>query len=81
MIVSYSGNAINKLHNLLQNLHPQIKFTMGHNSKELPFVDILIKNENGQIITDIYHKSTDTPKYLDFNSHHVEYMSLSPIKT
>ena len=48
MIVSNSGNAhegdINELYNLLQNLHPEIKFTMEHSSKELPFLDILIKN-------------------------------------
>ena len=40
---------------------------MEHTSKELPFLDILIKNVNGQIITDIYHKPTDTqqpPKKL-----------------
>ena len=38
---------INKLHNLIQNLHPKIKFTIEHSSKELPFLDILIKNVNG----------------------------------
>ena len=42
---------------------------MEHSSKEFPFLDILIKNTNGQIITDIYHKPTDTQKYLNFNSH------------
>ena len=59
---------INELHNLLQDLHPKIKFTMEHSSKELPFLDILIKNVNGQIITDIYYKLTDTQ--LHFKSHH-----------
>ena len=34
---------INKLHDLLQNRHPKIKFTMEHSSEELPFLDILIK--------------------------------------
>ena len=52
------GN-INDLHSLLQNLYPKIKFTIS-NSKELPFLDIFIKNQNGQIIRDVYHKSTDT---------------------
>ena len=51
---------INELHDLLQKLHPKIKFTMEHCSKELPFLDIFIKNVNGQIITDIYHKPTDS---------------------
>ena len=31
------GRDINELHNLLPNLHPKIKFTMKHSSKELPF--------------------------------------------
>ena len=47
---------------------PKIKFTMEHSSKELPFLDILIKNVNGQIITDIYHKPTDTQQYLHFKT-------------
>ena len=33
-------------------------------------LDILFKNENGEIITDVYHKPTDTQQYLHFNSHH-----------
>ena len=61
---------INDLRNTLQNLHPKIKSTMEYSFKELPFLDILIKNENGEIITDIYHKPTDTQRYLHFNSNH-----------
>ena len=65
-----TGGDINELQNLLKNLHLEIKFTMEHSSKELPFLDILIKSLNGQIITDIKQKSTDTQKYLHFKSHH-----------
>ena len=36
-------------------------------SKELPFLDILIKNINSQIITDKNHKPKDTQQYLHFN--------------
>ena len=42
---------------------------MKHSFKELPFLDIPIKNINGQIITDIYHESTDTQQYLHFKSY------------
>ena len=63
MTISYLGNVqglnINNLYNLLQNLNLKIKFTIEHNFKELPFLDILIKNQNGQIILDIYHWPTD----------------------
>ena len=61
---------INEIHNLFQNLHPEINFTVEHSSKELSFLDILIKSENGQIITDIKYKPTDTHQYPHFNSHH-----------
>ena len=37
--------------------------------KELPFLDNLIKSENDQIITDIYHKPGDTQQYLHSKSH------------
>ena len=43
---------------------------MEHSFKELPFLDILIKNQNAQIITDIYHKPTDTQQYNLLKSHH-----------
>ena len=63
------GN-IDNLHNILQRLHPKIKFTMEYSFKELPFFDMHIKNENGEIITDIYHKPTDTQQYFHFNRYH-----------
>ena len=68
---------INELHNLLQNLHPKIKFTMEHSLKELSFLNILIKNENGQIITEIYHKPIDTQQYFHFKSHNPKKCSKS----
>ena len=40
-----------------------------HSLKELPFLDILVKNVNDKIITDIYHIPTDTQQYLHFKSH------------
>ena len=43
---------------------------MEHSLKELPFLDNLIKNVNGKIITDVYHKPTDTQQYLHFRSPH-----------
>ena len=63
------GN-IYDLHNLLQDLHPKIKFTIEHSHKKLKILGILQKNENGQVIIDIYHKFTVTQQYLSFKSHH-----------
>ena len=69
---------INELDNLLQKLHPKMKFTMEHSFKDRPFLDILIKNENGQIITDINHKPTDTQQYPHFNSHPPKLLKIHP---
>ena len=43
---------------------------MEYSFKELPFLDILIKNQNDQIINDIYHKPTNTWQYFHFKSHY-----------
>ena len=51
---------------------PKIKFTMEHSIKELPFLDTLIKNQNGQIITDIYDKPTHTQQYSHFKNHNLK---------
>ena len=40
-------------------LYPKMKLTMEHGFKELTFLDILIKNQNSQIMTDIYLKTAD----------------------
>ena len=55
---------------ILNQLHPAIKFTMESDMKELPFLDILIKNIGGHIGTDIYSKPTDAKQYLLFSSAH-----------
>ena len=44
---------INDLYKLQQNLYPKINFSIKHNFKTLPFLDILIKNQYKQIIIDI----------------------------
>ena len=59
----YPRGDINELHDLLQNLHPKIKFTGEHSLKELSFLDILIKNVNGkssQISTTNQHTPNNT---------------------
>ena len=51
-------------------LHSKLKFTHETSDTSLPFLDVLIIIENGRIITDIYHKPTDTKQYLDYKSCH-----------
>ena len=59
-----------EFHDLLNNLHPSIKFTMKQNYDGLAFLDIFIKRKGSSIITDIYYKPTDKKQYLDYNSCH-----------
>ena len=67
---SKSDEELNDLHNVLNNLHPSIKFTMESSTTELPFLDILVIKEDRKIITDLYYKKTDSHQYLLFNSCH-----------
>lgn len=59
-----------ELHKELNTIHPQLKFTMEKSETEVAFLDISIKKEGKNVITDIYHKPTDTKQYLHFKSCH-----------
>ena len=58
------------LHNILNNLYIEINFTLQFSSTEQPFLDVLVKNRDGKIETDIYYKDTDSKQYLLFYSCH-----------
>ena len=52
---------------------PSIKYVDDNGTplEKLNFLDIMvIKNEHGKIVTDIYYKETNNHKYLNYNSHH-----------
>ena len=65
-----SNEALHELHELLNNLHPKIQFTMESNKHKLPFLDVLVLKENQLLHTDIFYKPTDTHQYLDYRSCH-----------
>jgi hypothetical protein len=50
---------------------------MDSSPTELPFLDILIKKQGTHIVTDIYHKPTDTKQYLHFNSSHERHIKIN----
>ena len=55
---------------ILNNLHPSIKFTKDTDDDRIPFFDLLvIKTAEGNIETDIY-KNTNEHRYLCFESAH-----------
>ena len=61
---------LNKLHHLLNSLHPCLKFTMEYNKTQLQFLDIIVINFEGKKETDIYFKKTDSKQYLLYTSCH-----------
>ena len=54
---------------VLTTSNKNIQFTLEHSEKEIPFLDIFIKRDTG-IWMGLYHKPTDTQRYVPFNSHH-----------
>lgn len=65
-----SVDNVQALHSELNNLHTKLVFTMEQSETEITFLDIKLKKQEQKIITDIYHKTTDTKQYLHFRSCH-----------
>ena len=70
LIFTKTEEQLQKFHNLLNNLHPSIKFTIEKSKTCLPFLDTLVINEDGKLHTDIYYKPTDSKQYLLYTSCH-----------
>ncbi len=64
--------AISTFHNTLNNIDPNISFTMElEQNNQISFLDTLITRQGNNLEVDIYRKPTHiTNRYLDFNSHH-----------
>ena len=54
----------------LNNFNPDLKFTYESNEKEIPFLDLKVKLNEGKIRTYLYIKSTDRYQYQHFISWH-----------
>lgn len=69
--------SLREFHNILNNLHPNIEFTINYSDTEIPFLDILLNNSELKITTDIYRKETDSQDYLSFHSCHPRHTKLN----
>ena len=55
----------------INSMHPSIKFTAEWSYKSVLFLDVNVTiDEEGQLITDLYAKPTDTHLYLHWQSCH-----------
>ena len=68
---------LKQFHTIINELHPDISFTVEYDITKLPFLDILMIKENGKITTDIYFKDTDSKQYLNFQSCHPRHTKTS----
>ena len=60
----------NNLTVILNNLHPNIRFTIETNESGISFLDTFVYKQDNQIYTDIYQKPTDSHNYVPFTSAH-----------
>ncbi len=72
-----SGGDLQQFHDLLQGLHPKIRFTRESSEEQLPFLDILMKAKSNEITTSVYYKPTDSHQYFTFNSCHPRHTKLN----
>ena len=55
---------------ILNSLHPSIKFTRESNDQKASFLNVTLYKENNSLKTDIFYKKTDSHDYLPFGSCH-----------
>ena len=73
---------LNVLKNVLNNFYPTIKFTVEPTKFDnfgktliISILDItVLLHKNGYVETDIFYKETNTHDYLNYNSHHADYI-------
>ncbi|XP_062612905.1 uncharacterized protein LOC134274656 [Saccostrea cucullata] len=57
-------------YDILNELDPDIHFTVEENLESISFLDVLITRNGEKLTTDVYYKTTDTHQYLHFGSCH-----------
>lgn len=59
-----------KILNYLNNMHPNLNFTMNQSRNKIEFLSILIYKSGNNWSTDIHYKLTNSHSYLEYNSCH-----------
>jgi hypothetical protein len=67
---NHSSEKLSIFHQLLNDLNPNIQFTLESSDTKLLFLDVLVIKEGTTLSTDIYYKPTDTHQYLHFGACH-----------
>ena len=61
------------------NFHPNFKFTHERSRQEISFLDVTVRVNHGEFITNLYFKSTDGHRYLHFELCHPSHAKSSII--
>ena len=70
LIWTHGEHKLNQFVEHLNSCVESINFTMEASSKEIPFLDVLVRLDQGRLSTDLYSKPTDSHSYLKFESSH-----------
>ena len=74
--------AISTFHNTLNNIDPNISFTIElEQDNQISFIDALITRQGNNLEVDVYRKPMHTDRYIDFNSHHDIKCKISTART
>ena len=79
IIWTASGNEHDHLFEWPNNFHCNLKFTHERSREEINFLDITVRFNHGEFITNLYCKPTDGLEYLHFESCHPSHTKFSII--
>ena len=72
-----SEKELDEFLNRLNSFHPNLRFTHERSRESLNFLDVIVKIQQGEFVTDLYCKSTDGHQYLHFDSCHASHTKTS----
>ena len=66
-IWEHGEESLEKFLNKLNTFHPTIKFTAEYSKETINFLDVNVRLVEGELMTDLFVKPTDTHQFLDPN--------------
>ena len=77
LIWTASEKELDEFLNRLNSFHPNLRFTHQRSRESLNFLDVIVKIQQGEFVTDLCYKSTDRHQYLHFDSCHASHTKTS----
>ena len=63
----------------LNDFHRSLRFTSEISAHHVNFLDVIVKLQKNEVLTDLYCKKTDCHQYLHYDSCHPEHMKKSSV--